>query len=71
VDCSSPFYSKPSLPVLNPTNGSWWIVQILTEVGPEVSTNPLVGLECKWFLELFRKDLNNPPTPVGGISDFL
>jgi hypothetical protein len=43
VDDSDPFYSKDSLPVLNPTNGSWWIVQILTEAGLEVSTN------CRWW----------------------
>jgi hypothetical protein len=27
-DCSDPFYMRARTELLNPTNGSWWIVQI-------------------------------------------
>jgi hypothetical protein len=36
--------SKNSEPTFfNPTNGSWWILQVLTKVGLEQSTN------CRWW----------------------
>ena len=58
---SDPFYSQGVGHLVNPTNGSWWIVQI--------SSN---GQHCHFapFSTLLeaREDLNHPPTAVGGIS---
>ena len=52
---------------LNPTNGSWWIVQILSGEGSEVSTH-CRGWDYVANEERFgRKDLKYPPTAVGGI----
>src|ERR1700737_5653851 len=50
----------------NPTNGSWWIVQIQPpkQSGPSAfkSKFSFMALHCGR-----RLDLNHPPTPVGGI----
>jgi glycosidase len=86
VDGSDPFYEQSAYSSSNPTNGSWWMVQILsiygrswrcqhlvekqlatTKTGSEQPTN------CRWWdlteYQRFvrRKDLNHPPTAVGGI----
>ncbi|HKE55374.1 MAG TPA: hypothetical protein VKB46_01690 [Pyrinomonadaceae bacterium] len=47
----------------NPTNGSWWMVQILSEDGPRQDdriTKISQTFAC-------RLDMNHPPTSVGGI----
>src|SRR6185503_19716791 len=41
---------------LNPTNGSWWIVQILSKEGSEVSTH-CRGWDYIGFRGVCRKDL--------------
>ena len=56
VDSSDPTYkSDREIASSNPTNGSWWIVQILQR--------------CRRNTGI-RRDLNNPPTAVGGIQLF-
>ena len=48
----------------NPTNGSWWMVQILSEDGPRQDdriTKISQTFAC-------RLDMNHPPTSVGGIQ---
>jgi len=74
----------------NPTNGSWWSVQILStkksaSVSPQSHQRQLVVGSDPFYKCLFsilrraaraalgghtfsRKDLNNPPTAVGGIQ---
>ena len=70
---------------LNPTNGSWWIVQIqptyeraarVLKSDPasetkeaEIIQKPFVGHHAVFSTK--RLDLNNPPTPVGGICRSL
>jgi len=85
VDGSDPIYSE-SHPTLgaNPTNGSWWMVQILSNKQPSASLvivfanqegTALAILFCpparyaRSFERTWshRKDLNYPPTAVGGI----
>jgi hypothetical protein len=53
VDVSDPIYNERQNLFTNPTNGSWWIVQI-------VSTDTRNSLLCASFLvlERSRKDLN-------------
>ncbi len=81
VDVSVPTYQMRARPSENPTHGSGWIVQIqptrrviwshyrLSKVGFEQSTN------FRWWdsqiskASVCRLDLNNPPTPVGGIPE--
>jgi len=66
VDGSDPFYLSRRLRFLNPTNGSWWFVQVQT-----------IHLTLSHFLEscsstgtnINSVDLNHPPTSVGGISE--
>jgi hypothetical protein len=74
----------------NPTNGSWWIVQVQpvrlaegtetenrsiwparfgSEAGSEPSTNSRWWDSETLVTAVFRRDLKNPPTPVGGISE--
>jgi len=63
---SDPFYNAPNTLTRNPTNGSWWIVQILSTTQPKqgLAIPPTaVGGLFKFFL----KDLKYPPTAVGGI----
>src|SRR5258705_5525491 len=53
----------------NPTNGSWWMVQIQpTEMGLRNLGIPPTAVGG-WFSRFVskRQDLNNPPTAVGGI----
>src|SRR6185503_3574134 len=52
---------------LNPTNGSWWMVQILSK-GSEVSTHCREWDYIEFGEACSRKDLNEPPTAVGGIT---
>ena len=59
---SDPFYSEGVAHLVNPTNGSWWIVQIFSNWSALSFCSPLSTL-----LE-DREDLNHPPTAVGGIS---
>ena len=49
----------------NPTNGSWWMVQILSTS----CAHKKKVVQNKSVLRLGRKDLNNPPTSVGGIRE--
>jgi len=52
---------------LNPTNGSWWIVQIQ----PPKQSDPNAVKSDFSYMHLLRErrpDLNNPPTAVGGIQ---
>src|SRR5215217_2300617 len=58
VDRSNAFYPRTTQRPGNPTNGSWWIVQMLSKRGFEISTHcrgwdyqTLQGYAC-------RKDLN-------------
>ncbi len=68
VDVSVPTYQMRARPSENPTHGSGWIVQI-QPVGSKQSTN------SRWWdsqiskASVCRLDLNNPPTPVGGIPE--
>ena len=50
----------------NPTNGSWWMVQIQPpkQSDPNAVKSDLSYMHLLWER---RPDLNNPPTPVGGI----
>ena len=55
---------------LNPTNGSWWIVQIIPKGNggkSDLEIPPMVvgGL----FKSFRRKDLKYPPAAVGGITE--
>src|SRR5215217_8894200 len=50
VDRSNAFYPQTTQRPLNPTNGSWWIVQMLSKRGFEISTHCRgwnLGLLCK------------------------
>src|SRR5438445_2215828 len=50
----------------NPTNGSWWIVQIQpVHVESHETVVPFISARPALFC---RPDLNNPPTSVGGIN---
>ena len=69
MDYSAPFYRKGCQSVGNPTDGSPWIIQILSSAR---AANELViprtavrGLFRSFLAH--RKDLNQPPTAVGGI----
>ena len=66
VDGSDPTYMQRRAEFLNPTNGSWWIVQIrpLKQTGRADSKAILVS--CVFHL-VKRLDLNHPPTSVGGL----
>jgi len=46
---------------MNPTNGSWWIVQIVSKWERQNY------LALAFALPDRREDLNHPPTAVGGI----
>jgi hypothetical protein len=61
-DCSDPFYMRARTEFLNPPNGSWEIVQIVW-----VRQNCLA--QALALPDRSRKDLNNPPTSVGGIYE--
>jgi len=55
---------------MNPTNGSWWIVQILSNGRDKI----IFFARAFPLPDRSREDLNNPPTAVtavGGIFDFL
>jgi hypothetical protein len=62
---------------LNPTNGSWWMLQIISKPqdSPIPFLNPTNG--SWWMLQIlisvhhWTSDLNNPPTAVGGIPEIL
>src|SRR6476659_7279656 len=63
---SDPFYPDHSWTRCNPTHGSGWFIRILstpTTLGPDVIPPTAVGGSFRFFL----KNLNNPPTTVGGI----
>jgi hypothetical protein len=56
----------------NPTDGSRWIIQILSK--PTQKHPPSNPTNCRWWDSKpidevigSRRDLNNPPTAVGGI----
>ncbi len=61
---SDPFYNAGVGHLVNPTNGSWWIVQISSNWSALSFCSPIYALED-------RKDLNHPPTAVGGIFPTL
>src|SRR5258705_2297689 len=66
-------YSDPVLPaavteVLNPINGSWWIVQIQPCASTLEGRTTEQSLECARLFSGW--DLNNPPTSVTGILGF-
>jgi hypothetical protein len=65
VDFSDPTYIGGLAASVNPTNGSWWIVQIGLFVHLEglLETNSLLNAICLCF-----GDVNDPPTSVGGIQ---
>jgi len=56
----------------NPTNGSWWFIQILSIQKLNSQTNPTNG--SWWIVQIgvatnsSSSDLNHPPTAVGGIA---
>jgi len=60
----------------NPTNGSWWIVQIQPkEEASKERLNPTNG--SWWIVQIppasavTRLDLKYPPTAVGGIKEAI
>jgi hypothetical protein len=61
---SDPLYSEGVGHLVNPTNGSWWIVQIFSNWSALSFYSPIYALED-------REDLNHPPTAVGRISPTL
>jgi hypothetical protein len=55
---------------IDPRIESWWIVQVLSKKEFEVSTH-CRGRDYNKVQELFVERIcTNPPTAVGGISDF-
>jgi len=70
VDYSDRFYRRRCQSVGNPTDGSPWIIQILSTSARKDLNNPptAVGGIQEETRSRCRKDLNNPPTAVGGIS---
>src|SRR6185295_16043479 len=67
VVSSDAFYTQHKTWPSNPTNGSWWMVQILSK-GSEVSTHSRGWDYIRVQERSGRGDLNKPPTPVGGID---
>src|SRR5215217_6541006 len=70
VDRSNAFYPRTTQRPGNPTNGSWWIVQMLStrELPSDLEIPPTaVGGSFKCFLpENYSATLKSPPTAVGG-----
>src|SRR6185369_7054948 len=65
---SDAFYPKPTPQRWNPTNGSWWFIQMLSNRSLHRSVGIPPTVVGGLFKSLLRKDLNYPPIAMGGIK---
>jgi len=53
---------------VNPTNGSWWMLQILSTKANSAAVDPTAVGAIPFGVGCCRKDLKYPPTAVVGIQ---